>query len=92
MEIVSLESVENVPSEDILPDDDLVQRENARATLAAIAELPVRLREPATLFYIHECSHRDIANFLGISATTVNNRYRPPSLIRVASVDGGNGA
>ena len=32
------------------------------------------LREPATLFYIHECSHQDIANFLGISTTTVNNR------------------
>jgi RNA polymerase sigma factor (sigma-70 family) len=74
LEIVPLASVENVPSEQISPDDDLVQREHARAALAAIAELPATLREPATLFYIHECSHQDIANFLGISATTVNNR------------------
>src|SRR5215831_8545281 len=74
LEIVSLEAAENVPSEPISPDDDLVQREHARAALAAIAELPATLREPATLFYIHECSHQDVANFLGISATTVNNR------------------
>ena len=74
LEIVPLESVDNVPSEHIAPDDDLVHRERARAALAAIAELPVTLREPATLFYIHECSHQDIANFLGISPTTVNNR------------------
>jgi RNA polymerase sigma factor (sigma-70 family) len=74
LEIVPLASAENVPSERISPDDDLVQREHARIALAAIAELPVSLREPATLFYIHECSHQDIANFLGISATTVNNR------------------
>ncbi|MBV9373670.1 MAG: sigma-70 family RNA polymerase sigma factor [Alphaproteobacteria bacterium] len=74
LEIVPLESAENIVSEQISPDDDLVQREHARAALAAIAELPVSLREPATLFYIHECSHQDIANFLGISVTTVNNR------------------
>jgi RNA polymerase sigma factor (sigma-70 family) len=74
LEIVPLESAENVPAEHISPDDDLVQREHARAALAAIAELPVTLREPATLFYVHECSYQDIANFLGISATTVNNR------------------
>jgi len=74
LEIVPLESAEHVSSEHIWPDDDLVQREHARAALAAISELPVSLREAATLFYIHECSHQDIANFLGISATTVNNR------------------
>ena len=73
-ETVPLESAEIVPTENLLPDDDLGQREHARAALAAIAELPVTLREPATLFYIHECSHQDIANFLGISAPTVNNR------------------
>lgn len=73
-EIVPLDSAENLPSEQMPPDDDLIQREHTRAVLAAIAELPVTLREPATLFYIHECSHQDIANFLGISATTVNNR------------------
>jgi hypothetical protein len=38
---------------------------------------PDRLREPATLFFIHECSHQDIAVFLGLSVATVNNRLRP---------------
>lgn len=74
LEIVPLETAENVASEQVLPDDGLAQREQARAVLAAISELPLTLREPAALFYIHECSHQDIANFLGISATTVNNR------------------
>jgi RNA polymerase sigma factor (sigma-70 family) len=74
LEVVPLEAAENVPSEQVAPDDDLVQREDARAALAAIAELPTILREPATLFYVHECSHQDIAVFLGIPATTVNNR------------------
>jgi len=74
LDIVPLEAAENVPSEDISSDDRLDQREHTRVALAAIAELPVTLREPAALFYVHECSHQDIANFLGISATTVNNR------------------
>jgi hypothetical protein len=34
----------------------------------------VPLREAATLFFVHECSHQDIATFLGLSVTTVNNR------------------
>jgi F0F1-type ATP synthase beta subunit len=42
--------------------------------LAAIAELPGKLREPATLFFIHECSHQDIAVFLRLPVATVNNR------------------
>jgi RNA polymerase sigma factor (sigma-70 family) len=74
LEVVPLESAENVPSDHISQDDNLARREHARAALAAIAELSVTLREPAALFYVHECSHQDIANFLGISATTVNNR------------------
>jgi RNA polymerase sigma factor (sigma-70 family) len=74
LDIVPLEAAENVPSDDISPDDRLDQREHIRVALAAIAELPVTLREPAALFYVHECSHQDIANFLGISAAAVNNR------------------
>jgi RNA polymerase sigma factor (sigma-70 family) len=73
-EIVPLDAAENIPSEHALSDDQLDQHQHAQAALAAIAELPATLREPAALFYVHECSHQDIANFLGISATTVNNR------------------
>src|SRR5215472_4905530 len=41
LEIVPLEAAEHASSEYISPEDDLVQREHARAALAAIAELPV---------------------------------------------------
>lgn len=33
--------------------------------------------EPATLFFIHDCSHQDIAVFLGLPVATVNNRQHP---------------
>lgn len=74
MNIVPLEAAESVPSDTPLADDQLDQKQHSAAALAALATLPARLREPATLFYVHECSHQDIANFLGIAATTVNNR------------------
>ncbi|HXJ83358.1 MAG TPA: sigma-70 family RNA polymerase sigma factor [Candidatus Methylomirabilis sp.] len=50
------------------------RRQEARALLTAIAGLSRPLREVVTLFYVHECSQQDIATFLGIPVTTVNNR------------------
>ena len=40
----------------------------------AIGRLPASLREVVTLFYVHECTQQDIATFLGLPVTTVNNR------------------
>ena len=77
LEVLPLEAAEDVPSvpsDHTSPDDKLEQRQQAAAALTAIAELPSRLREPAALLYVHECSHQDIANFLPISVVTVNNR------------------
>ena len=71
---VPLAEAENVPSDDPPADHILERRRQATAALSAIAELPDTLREPAALFFIHECSHQDIATFLGLSAVTVNNR------------------
>jgi len=71
---VPLAEAENVPSDDPPADHILERRRQAAAALSAIAELPDTLREPAALFFIHECSHQDIATFLGLSAVTVNNR------------------
>jgi RNA polymerase sigma factor (sigma-70 family) len=71
---VPLAEAENVPSDDAPADHLLEQRRQAAAALAAISELPDALREPAALFFIQECSHQDIAAFLGLSAVTVNNR------------------
>jgi RNA polymerase sigma factor (sigma-70 family) len=71
---VPLTEAEELPSDEQPADHILEQRRQAAAALAAISELPDALREPATLFFIHECSHQDIATFLGLSVTTVNNR------------------
>jgi RNA polymerase sigma factor (sigma-70 family) len=71
---VSLVEAEDLPGEELPADRRLEQRRQSAMALAAIAGLPDRLREPATLFFIHECSHQDIAVFLGLSVTTVNNR------------------
>jgi RNA polymerase sigma factor (sigma-70 family) len=71
---VSLAEAEGLPDEKPLPDYILEQRRQAAAALAAIADLPDKLREPATLAFVHDCSHQDVATFLGLSLTTVNNR------------------
>jgi RNA polymerase sigma factor (sigma-70 family) len=71
---VPLSEAEPLPDEEPLPDYVLEQRRQAAAALAAISGLPDRLREPATLAFVHDCSHQDVATFLGLSLTTVNNR------------------
>jgi RNA polymerase sigma factor (sigma-70 family) len=74
LQSVPLAEVETLPDEEPLPDYVLEQRRQAAAALAAIAGLPDKLREPATLAFVHDCSHQDVAIFLGLSLTTVNNR------------------
>jgi RNA polymerase sigma factor (sigma-70 family) len=71
---VPLAEAEEIPSDDQTAEHLIEQRRQAAAALAAISELPDTLREPATLFFIHECSHQDVATFLGLSVATVNNR------------------
>jgi RNA polymerase sigma-70 factor (ECF subfamily) len=71
---VPLTEGEDVPSDDPSAERILEQRRQASAALAAISELPASLREPATLFFVHECSHQDVATFLGLPVATVNNR------------------
>jgi RNA polymerase sigma factor (sigma-70 family) len=74
LHVVPLAEAEDVESDEPLADHILEQRHQAAAALAAISELPNKLREPATLFFVHECSHQDVATFLGLSLPTVNNR------------------
>jgi RNA polymerase sigma factor (sigma-70 family) len=80
LQALPLTEAETVPSEEPALDHQLEQRQQAAAALAAIAELPAALREPATLFFVHECSHQDIATFLGLSVATVNNRLHAARL------------
>jgi RNA polymerase sigma factor (sigma-70 family) len=74
LRMVPLAEAEELPSDEPTADHRLAQRQHATAALVAIAELPGKLREPATLFFVHECSHQDIATFLGLPVATVNNR------------------
>jgi len=73
-EAVQLADAEAVPSEAPAADHVVQHRDEAATALTAIAQLPDALREVATLFFVHECSHQDIATFLGLSVPTVNNR------------------
>ena len=68
---VPLAEAEDLPGEEVLPDRRLEQRRQSAMALAAIAGLPGKLREAATLFFIHECSHQDIAVFLSLPVATV---------------------
>jgi RNA polymerase sigma factor (sigma-70 family) len=74
LRMVPLAAAENMPMEQADPDERLAARQRSAAVLAAIAALPARLREPATLFYLHDCSQQDIAAFLELPLATVNNR------------------
>ena len=71
---VPLDDGVDVASEAPGPDREAERRERVAAVLAAIDSLPGPLREVTVLYYLHERSHREIAAFLGLPVTTVNNR------------------
>src|SRR6266566_1317081 len=74
LEASPLTSADAVAADEPTPDHRVEQREEIGAVLAAIAGLARPLREVVTLYYVHDCSHQDIATFLGVPVTTVNNR------------------
>ena len=69
-----LEAALTVPANGTGPDGRLEEQERIAAVLGAIAGLPSSVREVTTLFYVHDCTQQDIATFLGLPVTTVNNR------------------
>jgi len=74
LEALPLVAAEAVPAEESGPHDRLEQGQQVAAVLGSIARLPATLREIVTLFYVHDCTQQDIATFLGLPLTTVNNR------------------
>src|SRR5262245_51517659 len=74
LEALPLTAAEAMPAAESAPEDRLEQGRRVAAVLAAIARLPAPLREVVTLFYVHDCTQQDIATFLGLPVTTVNNR------------------
>ena len=69
-----LEAAFGVPANGSTPDRRAEEREQVAALLGAIAGLPSPVREVTTLFYVHDCTQQDIATFLSLPVTTVNNR------------------
>jgi RNA polymerase sigma factor (sigma-70 family) len=69
-----LEAALGMPANGSAPDRRAEEREQVAAVLGTIAELPSPVREVMTLFYVHDCTQQDIATFLGLPVTTVNNR------------------
>ncbi len=69
-----LDAAAALPAGGPAPDARLEQGQRIATVLDAIGRLPDTLREVITLFYVHECTQQDIATFLGVPVTTVNNR------------------
>jgi len=74
LDFVPLTEAAEVASEEPAPDRVLALRDQYAIALRALAGLSPDLREPAMLFYVHDCSHQDVAAFLNLPVTTVNNR------------------
>ncbi len=58
------------------PSRSAERREGFDRALAAINRLPQAEREVTILFYLHDHSQRQVAAFLNLPVTTVNNRLR----------------
>ena len=74
LEVVPLGAVDTVPADVVHADHRLERDQQIGTVFSAIADLPRTLREVVVLFYVHDCSQQDIATFLGLPVTTVNNR------------------
>jgi len=73
-EALPLTVAESVPADEAGPDGRFERGQQLAAVLGAIARMPAPLREVVTLFYVHDCTQQDIATFLSLPVTTVNNR------------------
>jgi RNA polymerase sigma factor (sigma-70 family) len=73
-ELVPLEHAAEIAAETGEPERHLVQQETRDAVLAAINALPRAQREVVTLYYLQEYSQQEVAGFLGLPVSTVNNR------------------
>ena len=58
------------------PGEELESRDEKAKVMGAIGRLPDEERMVTMLFYISAYSHQEVASFLGLSASTVNNRLR----------------
>ena len=75
-ELMPLEAMVEIPSGRRDPADEIEEQETKSLVLAAVAALPENQRQVTTLFYISGFSQKQIADFLEVPVTTVDNRLR----------------
>lgn len=73
---VPIDDARGVASPSPGPADLVEEREGRDRILEAILALPQPERDVTVLFYIEDHSQRDVASFLNLPVTTVNNRLR----------------
>ncbi len=73
-DVVSLDQAEHVAARAAGPDQRVEELDALESVLAAMRTLPEPLREVTILYYVREYSQREIAEFLELPGTTVNNR------------------
>ena len=72
--VVSLETVDEIGADTRTPDALIEEREIEDQVAVAVGSLPEHQRLVVNLFYISAFSHREIADFLGLSVQMVKNR------------------
>jgi RNA polymerase sigma factor (sigma-70 family) len=70
----SLAGADDVPDERPSAEQSVEAGRRRDLAVGALAALPDGLREPAVLRWVHDCSQAQIAAFLDLPVTTVNNR------------------
>jgi RNA polymerase sigma factor (sigma-70 family) len=73
-EVVGMETLAGIPSASVEPAKEVAMQEIKDNVLAAVRALPDHERMATTLFYINGYSQEEIAGFLEVPVTTVNNR------------------
>lgn len=69
-----LDDLHEVPASMPTPDEQAATHETRDQTLEAIRALPEAHRAVVILFYVYDYTQQEVAAFLGIPVTTVNNR------------------
>ena len=72
-------AIEHAAAESLVtadPVEELESRDEKARVMGAIGRLPDEERMATLLYYISTYSHQEIGSFLGLSASTVNNRLR----------------
>lgn len=74
LKLLPLEDAAEAPTIEPGPDEQIEQRDMRRRVLAAVDTLSQAHREVIMLFYMREYSQQEVATFLELPVSTVNNR------------------